>query len=78
MNDYEYIRSELENAQSGYVSINKWDEQMSALAGNGGVNADGTKGQLSNLTSKFTPKYADEILPFDITITIKDIYSYAA
>ena len=78
MNDYEYIRSELENAQSGYVSINKWDEQMSALAGNGGVNADGTKGQLSNLTSKFTPKYADEILPFDITITMANEYGQNA
>ena len=78
MNDYEYVKQELQDASSGYVSIDDWDAQMSKLAGEGGVNSDGSIGSTSNLTAKYTPKYADEILPFDITITMANEYGQNA
>lgn len=57
-----------------------WDAQMSAHASpNGETSSDGkTGGKVSDLVGKYAPIYADEILPFDITITFKKEYSYAA
>lgn len=69
MNDYDTVKQVSSDARSGYVSIEEWDAQMTALAG--GNSETPAKGTIGDLTAKYVPKYADEILPFDITITIK-------
>jgi hypothetical protein len=76
MNDSGYSESQ---AGSGYVSIEDWDAQMSELANGGSANTGGgVSGSVKNLTSKYQPKYADEILPFDITITFANEYGQRA
>ena len=60
-----------------YLAIEDWDAQMSgyATAGNSKPNPDGTTdGKVSDLVGKYAPIYADEILPFDITITFANEY----
>lgn len=48
-------------------------------APNGMSGTDGvTGGSQSSLVSKVAPKYADEILPFDITITFANEYGQKA
>jgi hypothetical protein len=43
------------------------------------VNTNGTTaGKVSDLVGKYTPIYADEILPFDITITFANEYGQRA
>lgn len=74
MNDPAYVAANTENA-SGYVSIEDWDAQMSNLAAGQGGN--GTA-KISNLVAKVAPKYADEILPFDITVTFANEYGQRA
>lgn len=72
MNDKSYAGG------SGYVSIEDWDHQMTQLAGG---DKDGTTGATegaSSLVEKFTPSYADEILPFDVTITFANEYGQRA
>lgn len=71
MNDYDYTQ---EVTGDNYVSIDDWDAQMTALAGGNST----TTGSVSNLTSYYNPKYADEILPFDITITMANEYGQRA
>lgn len=64
-----------------YLSIEDWDAQMSSYASGGSttVNSDGTTdGKVSDLVGKYTPIYADEILPFDITITFANEYGQRA
>jgi hypothetical protein len=74
MNDADYVKSVNSNNTSGYVSINDWDAQMSNLASGGGTGT----GTVSDLVKKVAPKYADEILPFDITITFANEYGQKA
>lgn len=59
-----------------FLSVEQWDEQMSGLAGgNGEPNADGTTGaKVSDLVGMYAPIYADELLPFDITVTLANEY----
>lgn len=64
-----------------YLSIEDWDSQMSSYAsgGSNSVNTNGTTaGKVSDLVGKYTPIYADEILPFDITITFANEYGQRA
>ena len=64
-----------------YLSIEDWDAQMSgyATAGNSEPTEDGTTGgKVSDLVGKYQPIYADEILPFDITITFANEYGQKA
>jgi hypothetical protein len=64
-----------------YLSIEDWDAQMSnyATAGNTEPTSDGTTGgKVSDLVGKYAPIYADEILPFDITITFANEYGQRA
>jgi hypothetical protein len=75
MNDADFVKSVYSSNTSGYVSIEDWDAQMSNLASAGG-GAGG--GKISDLTKKTVPKYADEILPFDITITFANEYGQKA
>lgn len=52
---------------------------MSSLAGGGKNNGDGTTGKTpSDLTGYYEPRYADELLPFDITITFANEYGNKA
>ena len=63
-----------------FISIEQWDAYMSDLA-----NSAGTSGQVgvvgdtrSLVTDEAKPKYADEILPFDITISLANEYGNKA
>ena len=74
MNDAATVTGIDSGNTSGYVSIEDWDMQMSNLA-TGGSNGTG---KISNLVVKTNPKYADEILPFDITVTFANEYGQRA
>lgn len=74
MNDADYVAANT-SSSSGYVSIDDWDAQMSNLAAGKGNNGTST---VSNLTVTTNAKYADEILPFDITITFANEYGQRA
>lgn len=63
-----------------FISIEQWDAYMSDLA-----NSAGTSGQVgvvgdtrALVTDEAKPKYADEILPFDITISLANEYGNKA
>ena len=64
-----------------YLSVEDWDAQMSSYAtgGSSEPNADGTTdGTVSDLVGIYQPVYADEILPFDITISFANEYGQRA
>lgn len=63
-----------------YISIDDWDAQMSNLASpNSTPDANGsTGGRVSDLVARTAPRYADEILPFDVTITFANEYGQKA
>ena len=63
-----------------FISIEQWDAYMSNLANpNGTSGVVGTIGDTKNLvTDQAKPKYADEILPFDITISLANEYGNKA
>ena len=64
-----------------YLSVEDWDAQMSSYAtgGSSEPNSDGTTdGTVSDLVGIYQPVYADEILPFDITITFANEYGQRA
>lgn len=63
-----------------YMSIEEWDSQMTGYANyTGNVTDDGkTGGKVSDIVGKYSPVYADEILPFDITITMANEYGQRA
>ena len=61
-----------------FTSIEEWDAHMSSLA-SGGSSSNGTTGKTpADLVDKYKPRYADEILPFDITITFANEYGQKA
>jgi hypothetical protein len=64
------------NAQEQSLSIEEWDKTMSALAAGGSGDSDSGRpqGVISDLLGKYEPRYADEILPFDVTITFANEY----
>ncbi len=63
-----------------FISIEQWDKFMSDLANPNGVSGEaGTIGYTNDLvTTQAKPKYADEILPFDITISLANEYGNKA
>lgn len=67
------------NAESdvNFLSVEQWDAEMSNYAGIGDQTG-ASIGNVSDLTSKYQPIYADEILPFDITITFANEYGQRA
>lgn len=69
------------NGESGpmqFTSIEEWDAHMSNLAG-GGANSNGTTGKTpADLVKTYKARYADELLPFDITITFANEYGNMA
>ena len=61
-----------------FISIQEWDHYMSDLA-NSQSGKDGVVGYGKDLvTDDAKPKYADEIYPFDITITLANEYGAKA
>lgn len=69
-----------ENDEARFMSIDKWDAYMSDLASpNGFVGGGETGGTVTDLVNdSATPVYADEILPFDITISLVNEYGQKA
>lgn len=67
-------------SNKNYLSIEEWDAQMSEHTGvAGGVSDNGElSGTVKDLVGKYAPVYADEILPFDITITMANEYGQRA
>ena len=63
-----------------FISIEQWDAYMSNLANpNGTAGETGVIGDTRNLvTDEAKPKYADEILPFDMTISLANEYGNKA
>ena len=63
-----------------FISIEQWDQYMSGLASSGETNGEaGVIGDTKNLvTNEAKPRYADEILPFDITISLANEYGNKA
>jgi hypothetical protein len=76
-NDAGWLKNDKEAAQ--FISIEQWDAYMSELAN---PNGTGTVGEIGNtnalVTEEAKPKYADEILPFDITISLANEYGNKA
>ena len=61
------------------LSIEEWDKQMSGYASPNADPTDGkTGGKVSDLVGKYQPIYADEILPFDITVSFANEYGQKA
>jgi hypothetical protein len=74
----EFQRTNGESGPMQFTSIEEWDAHMSNLAG-GGANSNGTTGKTpADLVSKYKARYADELLPFDITITFANEYGNMA
>ena len=66
-----------ENGATEFISIEDWDKQMTQYATGGG--GEGVLGKPSDLVKDdVTPHYADELLPFDITITFANEYGNKA
>lgn len=63
--------------QNNSLSIEDWDSQMSSYANSTGAGA-GVVGNVADLTTKAVAKYADEILPFDVTISFANEYGKKA
>ena len=66
------------------ISVEQWDEKLTGIALNGVQNDSGTFSQedaqqiTKNISSAATPHYADEIPPFDITISFANEYGQKA
>ena len=64
------------------MTIDEWDKAMSSIVSSGGTNestdADASSDLLSDNASGATPYYADEIAPFDITISFQNEYGQRA
>ena len=76
-NDSEWLA---DKNQAQFINIEQWDAYMSDLAnpsgGTGAVGEIGTTNALVNDEAK--AKYADELLPFDITISLANEYGNKA
>lgn len=67
-------------SHKNYLSIEEWDAQMSGYMGGAESPSDNGElsGKVSDIVGKYAPVYADEILPFDITITMANEYGQRA
>ena len=76
-NDAAWLASDKESAQ--FISIEQWDAFMSGLVNPSGSSTAGEIGDTAKLvTDEAKPKYADEVLPFDITISLANEYGNKA
>jgi hypothetical protein len=68
-----------ENGATQFLSIEDWDTLMSGYANKGGTGETGVVGTPGDLVNDAVkPHYADELLPFDITITFANEYGNKA
>ena len=73
----EYSRTNGTSGAMQFTSIEEWDAHMSSLAS--GTNSEtGGTATPGSLVGQYKPRYADEILPFDITITFANEYGNMA
>ena len=76
-NDAAWLQNDREAAQ--FISIEQWDAFMSDLANPNGTSGAGEVGNTTSLvTDDAKPRYADEVLPFDITISLANEYGNKA
>ena len=76
-NDAAWLQNDREAAQ--FISIEQWDAYMSDLANPNGTSGAGEIGNTTSLvTDDAKPRYADEVLPFDITISLANEYGNKA
>jgi hypothetical protein len=74
-----YKANDVTQPGNGLLSIEDWDSQMSNLAGGNNTPTNGKTGaKINDLVVKTQPRYADEILPFDVTITFANEYGQKA
>lgn len=66
-----------ESGDVNFISVQDWDAQMSDYAGVGTQTGQNI-GSTSTLTDKYKALYADELLPFDITISFANEYGQRA
>lgn len=76
-NDRSFIEEQGYGNNTAFLSLEDWDRELSDIASGGGPAGE-PRGNISDLTSKYKPVYADEILPFDITITMANEYGQSA
>lgn len=76
-NDRSFINSQGYGDNAAFLSIDDWDKELSNIA-TGGGNLGDPQGKISDLTGKYKPVYADELPPFDITITMANEYGQSA
>lgn len=72
MNDPDFVRDKV-GGVTGFSSIQEWDEQMTGLARSSVGDASSVTDS-GKLIGKYTPHYADEILPFDVTLIFANEY----
>jgi hypothetical protein len=76
-NDAAWLASDKQSAQ--FISIEQWDAYMSGLVNPNGSSSAGEIGDTKRLvTDNAKPRYADEVLPFDITISLANEYGNKA
>ena len=70
----------MSNDEPRFMSVEDWDKYMSELASPNGFTGGGETGGTSSdmVNDSATPVYADELLPFDITITLANEYGQKA
>lgn len=72
MNDPSEIKT-----STGFTSIDQWDAQMSNLTKNSAKHNE-ERLHTDTIVKKFKPRYADELLPFDITLSFNEIITKCA
>lgn len=77
MNDPTTVNETL-GITTGFGSVDDWDKQMTKLAGGSDDGTTGGTDNVNKLVDTFEPVYADEILPFDITVTFANEYGQKA
>ena len=76
-NDPERLKAFYPDNTTGFTSVDDWDRMMTSLV-NDSVESGTITGDRGPIVGKFTPHYADEILPFDVTLTFANEYGNAS
>lgn len=76
-NDPERLQAFYPENTTGFTSVDDWDKMMTSLVNE---SVEGTAGDTGRgpIVGKFTPHYADEILPFDVTLTFNQVITKCA
>lgn len=67
-----------DNREWTYMSVDKWDELMNYESGATGNYSPEDLNTVSDLVDRYQPHYADELMPFDITLTFANEYGQQA